>query len=155
LNKSPEGFFPEDFARDLIRDPFIESLNLWFWVPQVILALDLYAIGWLLGGHTLAISWIVWGIALRTVLVFHGTWFVNSATHTWGYRNFENTGDGSRNLWWVALISFGEGWHNNHHGAQRSAAHGMRWYELDPTYWTINLMSWFGLASKIVRPPKL
>jgi stearoyl-CoA desaturase (delta-9 desaturase) len=83
--------------------------------------------------------------------MYHATWFVNSAAHTWGYRNFE-TRDGSRNNWWVAAISFGEGWHNNHHAQPRSAAHGMRCWEFDPTYWAICLMGRIGLATRVVRP---
>ncbi len=83
--------------------------------------------------------------------MYHATWLVNSAAHTWGYRNFE-TSDDSRNNWWVALVSFGEGWHNNHHAQQRSAAHGMRWFEFDITYLTIRLMQTVGLAWKVVSP---
>jgi stearoyl-CoA desaturase (delta-9 desaturase) len=94
---------------------------------------------------------MVWGVAVRTALTYHTTWFVNSASHTWGYRNFK-TDDGSRNNWWVALMSFGEGWHNNHHAQQRSAAHGMRWWEIDTTYWVILLMEKVGLAKRVVRP---
>jgi stearoyl-CoA desaturase (delta-9 desaturase) len=86
------------------------------------------------------------------VVLFHGTWFVNSAAHTWGYRNYESTGEQSTNLWWVALLSFGEGWHNNHHAHPRSAAHGLRWFELDPTYWTIKLMERIGLAHAVKLP---
>ena len=95
-------------------------------------------------GRRVGCPWVIWGVAVRTVFVYHGTWFVNSAAHTWGYRNYP-TNDNSTNLWWVALLSFGEGWHNNHHGDQRAASHGRRWFELDPTYWTIRLLS-FGWA---------
>jgi len=146
-----EGFDPNAAALDLGRDPVHAWLDRYFYVPQFVLALGLYGGGWALGGHELALSWLVWGVCVRTVLGYHGTWFVNSASHTWGYRNF-NTADDSRNNWWVALLSFGEGWHNNHHAQQRSAAHGMRWYEFDPTYWTISLMEIVGLARRIVRP---
>ena len=73
------------------------------------------------------------------VIVFHVTWLVNSATHMWGYRNYETTDD-SRNLWWVGLLAFGEGWHNNHHAYQRMAKHGHRWWELDLTYWVIRAL---------------
>ena len=100
----------------------------------------------------MGMSWVVWGVALRTVVVFHGTWFVNSAAHTWGYRNYADTGDHSTNLWWVAMLSFGEGWHNNHHAFPRSAAHGLRWFEFDMTWWTIKVLSWVGLARDIHRP---
>lgn len=125
-----------------------------FWLPQVVLALILYVVGWMLSGNQLALSLVFWGIGLRTVLVFHATWFVNSAAHTWGYQSSE-TGDNSRNLWWVGLLTLGEGWHNNHHYDPRSARHGIRWFEFDATYWTIIIMSRFRLTSKIRKPKRL
>ena len=115
------------------------------------LLLVLRASGWSVRLLARGVSWLLWGICLRTVIVYHGTWFVNSASHTWGYRNY-NTPDLSTNLWWVALLAFGEGWHNNHHAYQRSAAHGLRWYEIDLTYWTIRLLGCVGLAKDIVLP---
>ena len=84
--------------------------------------------------------WLVWGFFVRSVLVLHSTWLVNSATHVWGYRSHE-TRDDSTNLWWVALLTYGEGWHNNHHAFQTSARHGLRWWEIDMTYMAIRLMS--------------
>ena len=78
----------------------------------------------------------------------HATWLVNSAAHMWGYRNFE-TRDESRNTWWVALFSFGEGWHNNHHAHPTSARHGLAWYEIDPSWMLLNVMKAVGLASNI------
>lgn len=134
---------PKEMARDLGRDPIMVLIDRFFWVPQVALGIYLYYVG--------GISCLLWGIGLRTVVVFHGTWFVNSAAHTWGYRNFE-TNDNSRNLWWVALFSLGEGWHNNHHQQQGSAAHGMRWYEIDITYWVICFLEEIGLAWDVKRP---
>jgi stearoyl-CoA desaturase (delta-9 desaturase) len=151
MHRQTDGMRAEDAAKDLLRDPGQRWLNRFFYLPQFGLVGLLYLLGWWAGGHALAWSWIVWGVGLRTVLVYHGTWFVNSATHTWGYRNFE-TKDQSTNLWWVALVSFGEGWHNNHHAHQRSAAHGLKWYELDMTYWTIRLLGKIGLARDIVLP---
>ncbi len=154
MHRQPEGRNPKDAARDLQRDPGLRLLDKYFWLPQFFLLPLLYFGGEWMAGHgweTSGLSWLLWGVCVRTVLVYHGTWFVNSAAHTWGYRNFE-TKDISTNLWWVALISFGEGWHNNHHAFQRSAAHGLRWYELDPTYWTIRVLGWFGLAKDIVLP---
>jgi len=73
------------------------------------------------------------------VFTYHATWLVNSASHIWGYKNFE-TKDDSRNNWWVAAISWGEGWHNNHHAHPRSARHGMRHREVDFTWWTLLLL---------------
>ena len=154
MHKEPEGMNAAEVAKDLERDPMLRALNRFFWIPQFLLVIAVYAAGeWVayLGWETSGLSWFLWGVCVRTVLVYHGTWFVNSASHTWGYRNYE-TKDHSTNLWWVALMSFGEGWHNNHHAYQRSAAHGLRWYEFDLTYWTIRLLGLFGLASDIVLP---
>ena len=154
MHKDAEGFHAEDAARDLQRDWVLRFMNRFFWVPQLVLVPMIYLGGeWAgrMGLETSGLSWLLWGVCARTVFVYHGTWFVNSAAHTWGYQNYK-TGEGSTNLWWVALLSFGEGWHNNHHAHQRSAAHGLRWYEFDMTYWTIRVLSWVGLARDIVLP---
>jgi len=154
LHDKLEGINGHDAAKDLLRDNGLRLLDKYFWVPQFGLSAALFGIGWAVGGLTLGISWFVWAVAIRVVFVYHGTWFVNSAAHTWGYQNYEETGEKSTNLWWVALWSFGEGWHNNHHAHPRSAAHGLRWFELDPTYWTIKALSWIGLARDIKLPNK-
>ena len=127
-------------AKDLRKDPFMVWLERYFWAPQVLLAAILY----LLGGW----SWVVWGIGVRTIFTYHATWLVNSASHTWGYKNFP-TDDDSKNNPWVALISWGEGWHNNHHAHQRSARHGLRWYELDPTWWQLKLLERIGVVRNV------
>jgi stearoyl-CoA desaturase (delta-9 desaturase) len=152
LHRRIEGISGPDAARDLMRDRGLRIINRLYLLPQLLLVGVLLGLGWLIGGPWLGASWVVWGVALRTVLVYHGTWFVNSASHTWGYQNYRDTGEKSTNLWWVALLSFGEGWHNNHHAHPRSAAHGLRWFELDPTWWTIRLMSLLGLARDIKLP---
>lgn len=134
---------PCSAARDLARDPVMVLLDRYHYVPQALLAALLFALGgW---------PWVVWGVCVRVVFTYHATWFVNSAAHTWGYRNFE-TDDDSRNNWWVSVLAFGEGWHNNHHALQRSARHGMRWWEIDLTYLTIQAMSLVGLAWSVVTP---
>ena len=97
---------------------------------------------------------MLWGIPLRLVLVYHATWLVNSATHRWGYVS-HRSGDGSRNNWWVALLTFGEGWHNNHHAYPSSARMGFRWWELDLTWWHIRLLHRVGLARRIRLAPHL
>jgi stearoyl-CoA desaturase (delta-9 desaturase) len=87
----------------------------------------------------LAFSWVDGESHLgqpAPVVGLNTTWFVNSATHTWGYRTFE-TPEGSRNLWWVGLLAWGEGWHNNHHAFQRSARHGLEWWEFDSNWLVI------------------
>ena len=100
------------------------------------------------------LSWVLWGVFLRTALLYHATWLVNSATHKWGYRSY-TTRDRSTNLWWVALLTLGEGWHNNHHAFPRSARHGLRWWELDATYGLIRLLGLVGLARSIYVPGKI
>jgi stearoyl-CoA desaturase (delta-9 desaturase) len=131
------------WAPDLYRDPvhrFLERIQL---VPALLLFAGLYAAG--------GLPWLVWGGFVRTVAVLHATWLVNSATHLWGYRSYE-TRDASTNLWWVALLSFGEGWHNNHHAFQTSARHGLRWWELDVTYVAIRVLSAVGLVHSLKLP---
>jgi stearoyl-CoA desaturase (delta-9 desaturase) len=142
-------FDPRDYARDLERDRGVRIIDRWFWVFPLVVAIALYGLGEWYGG--VGAAWLVWGVAVRTVLVFHATWFVNSAAHKWGYRNF-NTNDNSRNLWWVALLTFGEGWHNNHHAAHRCAAHGLRWWEFDVTYLVIRVLERLGLVHSVVHP---
>lgn len=150
--EAPEGQDPRSVTQDLQRDRGIMLLDRFFFVPQILLAGILAGVGWWVGGAYTAIAWVAWGIGLRTVVVFHTTWFVNSACHTWGYQSHK-TGDRSTNLWWVALLSGGEGWHNNHHADQRAANHGRRWWELDPTYWTIKLLERIGLAWDVKKAP--
>jgi sn-1 stearoyl-lipid 9-desaturase len=128
------------FTKDLVNDRFYNFLNDYFFPLQVVLGVILYAIG----------SWpfVFWGVFARLVIVYHCTWLVNSATHKFGYRNFETT-DNSTNCWWVALTTYGEGWHNNHHAYQYSARHGMKWWELDITWITIQVLQLLGLATKV------
>jgi stearoyl-CoA desaturase (delta-9 desaturase) len=152
MQKRLAGLEARDAARDLQRDAYMRWIDRWFWLPQVVLAAVLFGLGWLVDGWMLGLSWVVWGVAVRSVFVFHSTWFVNSAAHTWGYQNYPTTGEKSTNLWWVALLSFGEGWHNNHHAHPRSASHGLRWFEFDMTWWTIKALSWVGLARDLNRP---
>ena len=133
----PQQEFSEDYARDLLEDPVHRWLERFHLLPNVALGLVLYALGgW---------GFVVWGVFLRLVVVLHSTWFVNSAAHVWGYRSYE-TPEGSRNLWWVGLVAFGEGWHNNHHAFQRSARHGLTPWEIDMTWWVIRGMQAVGLV---------
>ncbi len=135
------------WAPDIYKDPVQRFFDKTFAVYPILLGVLLFAIGqWVVGG--LGISFVLWGLCARMVFCYHCTWFVNSATHVWGYRNYESD-DRSRNLWWVALLSYGEGWHNNHHAHQRLAKHGHRWYEIDMTYMTIWALKKLGLAKKV------
>jgi stearoyl-CoA desaturase (delta-9 desaturase) len=128
------------YAPDLARNKFYVWLNNYHWVPSVVLAVVMLA----LGGWPL----VLWAMFFRIVFGLHATWLVNSATHMWGARRFA-TRDDSRNTWWVALITFGEGWHNNHHAHPTSARHGLAWYEFDISWITIKLLRLFGVAKKI------
>ena len=134
---------------DLYKDPVLRWIGALFLPSHFVFAAVLAAAGYAYAGWPMAASFVVWGVFVRLVFVLHSTWFVNSASHMWGYKNYETTDD-SRNNWWVALITYGEGWHNNHHAQQRSAAHGHRWWEIDVTYTTIRLMQMCGLAWDVV-----
>jgi len=137
------------WSPDLLKDPVVRWIGAMFLPLQFAFAALLGAIGYGLGGWPLAASFVVWGMFVRLVFVLHSTWFVNSASHMWGYKNYETTDD-SRNNWWVALLSYGEGWHNNHHAYPRMAPHGHRWWEIDVTFLTIRLMQLCGLAWDVV-----
>ena len=128
------------YAPDLAKDRFYVWLSKYHWIPLTLVGLGLLAIG----GWT----WVLWGIFFRVTLGLHSTWLVNSATHMWGSRRFA-TRDESRNNWWVALLTGGEGWHNNHHAHPVSARHGLKWYEFDPNYYGIWLLKKLGLAHDI------
>jgi stearoyl-CoA desaturase (delta-9 desaturase) len=127
-------------APDLAKQPFYVWLTQFHYVPQIVVALILLA----LGGWPM----VWWGIFLRTTLTWHVTWLVNSATHVWGYRRFKSNDD-SRNLWWVALLAFGEGWHNNHHAHAASARHGLAWYEFDLNWLVIRTLEILGIAKNV------
>jgi fatty-acid desaturase len=136
------------YAPDMARDRFHMWLSKWHWLPIAVSGVLLFALGWAFGGPVNGIAMVLWGGFLRVTLGLHATWLVNSATHLWGSRRFQ-TRDDSRNNWWVALLTGGEGWHNNHHAHPVSARHGLKWYEYDPNFWGIWLLAKLGLAKKI------
>jgi fatty-acid desaturase len=136
------------FIPDLVNDPWAKFLEKFFLPVNLVFLGALYGLGYCFGGTPIAISVLVWGGFLRIVWVWHSTWFVNSVTHIWGYRNYE-TKDDSRNIWWVALLTFGEGWHNNHHANPSAAKSGHRWWEFDVTYGIIKLLQVTGLAWRV------
>jgi stearoyl-CoA desaturase (delta-9 desaturase) len=128
------------YIKDISDDPVYNFFQRYFIPIQVAFGLLLYALGgW---------PFVVWGIFVRLVAVFHCTWLVNSATHQFGYRTYES-GDRSTNCWWVALLTYGEGWHNNHHAFQYSARHGLKWWEIDTTWMMIQFLQTLGLATKV------
>ena len=139
------------YAPDLRKDPVMRFLHIAFLPLQIGLGGVLFAIGYFGWDAYTAWSFVFWGVFVRMVYVWHVTWFVNSATHMWGYRNYE-TSDDSTNLWWVGLLAFGEGWHNNHHAFQRMARHGHKWWEVDVTYLAICVME--KLRSGLERDPQ-
>jgi len=125
------------YVPDLRKDKFHVWISKWHWVPITTLGLLIFAVaGW---------QFVLWGIFLRTVVGLHCTWLVNSATHMWGRRRFVTT-DTSRNSFWVAILTFGEGWHNNHHAHPQSARHGLAWYEFDLNWYEISFLRAFRLA---------
>ena len=136
------------YAGDLLKDRFYVWLDRWFLLLQIPLGLALYWYGEAAGIHGGGVGLVLWAIPLRLAVVYHVTWLVTSATHAFGYRNF-NSPDLSRNCWWVAVLSFGEGWHNNHHAYPDSARHGLRWFEVDITWMHIRLLRRLGLTRKV------
>ncbi len=140
------------YVPDLTRDRVHVWLSRFHWLPLTIAGFLQLAVGAALAnpGHRVvgALGMMLWGTFLRTTLGLHATWLVNSATHLWGNRRFE-TRDDSRNNWWVALVTGGEGWHNNHHAHPVSARHGLAWYEFDINYYGIWLLEKAGLAKKV------
>jgi fatty-acid desaturase len=134
------------YVPDLAEDKFHVWLTKWHLTPTIILGVVLFAIG----GFRL----MLWGTFLRTVVGLHSSWIVNMCAHIWGSRRFE-TRDASTNNWWVAMLSFGDGWHNNHHAYPVSARHGFKWYEIDLNWYTICTFERLGLASHLHRPPAL
>jgi fatty-acid desaturase len=132
------------YAPDMVKDRFHVLANNIYWVPITLLAIGLLALGgW---------SFVLWAVFFRVTFNFHATWLVNSATHMWGRRRFA-TRDDSTNNWWVALLTFGEGWHNNHHAYPTAARHGLAWYEIDLNWWGIRTLQFLRLAKgvKLVR----
>ncbi len=134
---------------DLASDRGMWVVDRMFLPINIIVGLVIGGFGYWLGGWPMAASMVAWGVFVRLVLVLHSTWLVNSASHIWGYRNYETT-DNSRNNWWVAIVSYGEGWHNNHHAYPRMAMHGHKWWEVDMTWMVIRMLRATGLAWDVV-----
>ncbi len=147
LYKRPEFFEYESnrkFAPDLAKDAFYRWLDRYYLLLQIPLGVGLY----LLGGW----SFVIYGLFVRAVLLWHSTWLINSASHITGYRSHD-CDDNSRNLWWAAILTYGEGWHNNHHAYPNVAKAGWKWWEIDLTWWAILILKQMGLARKIILPP--
>ncbi len=136
-NKAEKDMLLERYAPDLVKDPMMQFFEKTYFLWLVAGAVVLYLIG--------GLPMLLWAQCVRIVFTYHATWFVNSATHLWGYRTYE-TRDLSRNLWWVALITYGEGWHNNHHAHPHTARAGHKWWEVDMTWWAIRALKACRLA---------
>jgi stearoyl-CoA desaturase (delta-9 desaturase) len=136
---------PPGSVRDLTRFPELIFLNRFYMLPPIVLATAI----WLIGGWTDLIVGFFWS----TVLLYHATFAINSLAHTTGWQPYD-TRDDSRNNWWLAVITMGEGWHNNHHIYQRSARQGFRWYEVDATFYILTVLKWVGVVWDVATPPR-
>lgn len=132
-------------VKDLSKYPELVWLNKHKYLPPALVGL----VVWLIGGWPSLVVGFLWS----TVLLWHGTFTINSLSHGWGRRRFY-TGDDSRNNWILSLVTLGEGWHNNHHYFQSSVRQGFRWYEIDITYYVLKALSWLGLVWDIREPPR-
>jgi stearoyl-CoA desaturase (delta-9 desaturase) len=145
LRDAKEGSDYRELVPDVCgRDPWIRLLDKGrlFILPWVLTAILCYVVGGWRG--------VLWGAVLRTLTLWHFTWCINSVCHVWGTRPNE-TRDESRNVWWLGLLTLGEGWHNNHHAKPASAVHGWRWYEVDFSGYVILLMARAGLIWQLIR----
>jgi stearoyl-CoA desaturase (delta-9 desaturase) len=135
-----DGATLQKFVPDLMRDKFHVLLAKYYYVPLVLSGVGLFFIGgW---------SMVLWGVFARVVFGWHSTWLVNSATHYWGRRPFETKDDSTNNAL-VAVLTFGEGWHNNHHAQPTSARHGLEWYQFDMNWLTIKFFEKLGWAKNV------
>jgi stearoyl-CoA desaturase (Delta-9 desaturase) len=144
-------FLAPDFAvtdwtrvRDLARHPELVWLDRHFVLVPAVLAAALFLVG--------GTSWLLWGFCVSTTLIWHLTYAVNSLGHRYGRRRYD-TADDSRNSFWLALPTLGEGWHNNHHRYMRSARQGLRWWEIDLTYCALRVLAAAGIVWDLVAPP--
>ncbi len=143
--------------KDWTRFPELVWLNRFDWVVPALYAIALYALGaWLEsafpGLGTNGLQCLIWGFFVSTVILFHGTCTINSLSHKFGSRRY-NTPDDSRNNPWLAILTLGEGWHNNHHFYQNSVRQGFFWWEYDVTFYILKLMSWVGLVHSLNPVP--
>lgn len=141
LSPRYDGYEPRRVA-DFGRYPELRWLDRHHWVPTAAYGAALWAIG---GPAVFA-----WGYLVATVLLYHATFAINSVAHIWGTRTFATTDD-SRNNFWLALFTLGEGWHNNHHYCMSSCRQGLQWWQIDATYYGLRLLAALGIARDL-RP---
>ena len=142
--------FPTDYSKitDLAKYPELVFLNRFDTLIPILFAGSLYGLGAYLGAQgveTTGAQLLVWGFFISTTVLFHGTSCINSLAHVWGTKRFKTTDDESRNSFILTLITLGEGWHNNHHRYQATTKQGFYWWEFDPTYYLLKMLSWTGL----------
>jgi stearoyl-CoA desaturase (delta-9 desaturase) len=142
-------------VRDLAKYPELRWLDRWHLLPPVAVGVLLYVLGEWMGAafHTSGAQLVVWGMVISTVVLYHGVWTVNSLVHVWGTQRY-TTSDNSRNNALVALWTFGEGWHNNHHRFPASERQGFRWWQLDISHLGLRVLSWVRLVWGIKSPPR-
>jgi stearoyl-CoA desaturase (Delta-9 desaturase) len=143
--------------QDLTKFPELRYLDRFDIVVPALLAVSLFGLGYILQAtmpslQTSGLQLLVWGFFISTIVLFHATVTINSLAHRWGSRRYA-TKDDSRNNWFLAMITLGEGWHNNHHHFPGSASQGFRWWELDMSYIALRIMSWFGLVWDLKKVP--
>ena len=141
LSNDYDHYDPRSVA-EFLKFPEIGWLDRNHWVPTVAFGAS---VAWFGGWPA-----FLWGYVVSTVVLYHCTFAINSLAHLWGIRRFD-TPDESRNNWWLALITLGEGWHNNHHHSPGSCRQGERWWELDITYLVLRFLNWVGIARDL-RP---
>jgi stearoyl-CoA desaturase (delta-9 desaturase) len=142
-----EDWEATDYDRipDLAKYPELRWVNEYHLVPPITMAVLLFLVG--------GTSWLVWGFFVSTTLLWHATFTFNSLSHVYGSRRYD-TPDQSRNNVWLALLTMGEGWHNNHHHYMNSVRQGFFWWEVDGTYYVLRMLSWFGIVWDLVQPPR-
>ena len=147
----------DELISDFTKFPELRWLDRFDTLVPIAYAAAMLGLGSLL--HAVRPEWgvtggqmLVWGFFISTAVLLHGTCLVNSAAHWWGKRPYETT-DQSKNNWWVALLTLGEGWHNNHHHYPASARQGFRWWEVDVTYYVLKAMSWVGIVRDLKPVP--
>ncbi|NET57839.1 MAG: acyl-CoA desaturase [Symploca sp. SIO2E6] len=152
---------PIEEVKDLAKFPELRFLDRFPSLVPLLLAIIIYLLGWILNQGfpslgTNGLQLLVWGFLISTVVLYHSTFMINSLAHVWGTRRYA-TNDDSRNNFFLALITFGEGWHNNHHTFPQSVRQGLFWWEIDITYYVLKLMSWLGIISdlKYVQPQRV
>nr|XP_043637181.1 palmitoyl-monogalactosyldiacylglycerol delta-7 desaturase, chloroplastic-like [Erigeron canadensis] len=138
-----EKYKERNNVEDLKSQAFYRFLRRTYLYHIIAFAALVYAFG--------GFTYLVWIVGVGTTCTYHAIWLVNSASHIWGYQSWD-TGDLSKNNWWVALLSFGEGWHNNHHAFEYSARHGFEWWQIDLGWYVIRFLEALGLATNVKSP---